>query len=167
MPILEFKGITPSIAKTATVFEPAVVVGDVTIGEESSVWYNTVIRGDVNKITIGDRTNIQDLSCLHVTYKKWPLVIGNNVTIGHMCMLHGCTIKDFVLVGMKACVMDGAVIGDHCLIGAGSLVTQGTEIPPGTLALGSPAKVVRELSNDEIAYLEKSADNYVMYKSWY
>lgn len=167
MPILEYQGITPVIDPTARVFEPAVVVGDVVVGAESSIWFGCVVRGDVHRIRIGKRTNVQDLSCLHVTRNQHDLQIGNGVTIAHMCMLHGCRIDDFVLVGMGAVVMDGAVLGEHCLVGAGSLVTEGTVIPPRHLALGRPARVVRPLTDAEIARLERSADNYVNYMKSY
>lgn len=167
MPIIELQGKSPRIDPSARIFEPATVIGDVTIGAESTVWYGSVIRGDVNTITIGSRTNIQDLSCLHVTWKKWPLAIGCGVTIGHMCMLHGCTIEDNVLIGMKALVMDGAIIRSGSLLGAGSLVTEGTEIPSGKLAFGSPARVIRDLTGAEKEQLERSAANYVKYRSWY
>ncbi len=161
MPILAHQGRTPRIDPTARIFEPATVVGDVEIGAESSIWFGCVVRGDVNRIRIGKRTNVQDLSCLHVTRRKHDLVIGDGVTIGHMCMLHGCLIEDFVLVGMGSIVMDGVVLGERCLIGAGSLVTEGTVIPPRHLAHGRPARAVRSLTEEELAYLERSAANYV------
>lgn len=167
MPIISYKGITPAIDATAKIFEPCVIVGDVVIGSESSVWYGSVVRGDVNRIRIGSRTNIQDLSCLHVTKQRHDLIIGNNVTVGHMVMLHGCKIEDFVLVGMSSVIMDGAVIGERSLIGAGSLVTEGTVIPTGYLAFGRPAKAIRPLTDVELQYLERSADNYVNYAKSY
>lgn len=167
MPILTYQGITPKIDPTAKIFEPSVVLGDVEIGAESSVWFSVVIRGDVHRIRIGNRTNIQDLSCLHVTRKRFDLVIGNGVTIGHMCMLHGCHIEDDVLVGMGSVVMDGAVLGEKSLIGAGSLVTEGTIIPPRTLAFGRPARAIRPLSEEELAHLVQSAGNYVRYMKSY
>ncbi len=167
MPILPYQGISPRIDASAKVFETATVIGDVEIGPESSVWFGVVIRGDVHRIRIGARTNIQDLSCLHVTHKKHDLVIGNGVTVGHMCMLHGCRIEDHVLVGMSSLVMDGAVLGEMSLIGAGSLVTQGTIIPPRHLAHGRPARVIRPLREDELANLERSAGNYVRYMQTY
>jgi carbonic anhydrase/acetyltransferase-like protein (isoleucine patch superfamily) len=144
-------------------------VGEVEIGEQSSVWFQVVIRGDVNSIRIGARTNIQDHSMLHVTRPNQKggassgakLVIGDDVTVGHRVTLHGCTVGSRVLLGMGAIVMDGAEIGDDCIIGAGALVTQGTKIPAGSLAMGVPAKVVRPLKPEEIAFLKKSAANYV------
>lgn len=167
MAVIAFQGITPKIDPTATIFEPSTIVGDVEIGAECSVWYGCVIRGDVNAIRIGNRTNIQDLSCLHVTHKKADLRIGSGVTVGHMCLLHGCRVEDFVLVGMGSIVMDGAVLGERSLLGAGSLVTEGTIIPPRYLAFGRPARAVRPLSDEELAHLERSAANYVKYKGWY
>jgi carbonic anhydrase/acetyltransferase-like protein (isoleucine patch superfamily) len=167
MPILSHQGRTPRIDRTARIFEPTTIVGDVEIGAESSVWFQCVIRGDVNSIRIGSRTNIQDLSCLHVTHRKHDLVIGNGVTVGHMCLLHGCRIEDFVLVGMGSTVMDGAVLGEKSLLGAGSLVTPGTIIPSRYLAHGRPARAVRPLKEDELAFLETSAANYVRYMGTY
>lgn len=163
----ELNGKQPSIAESAWVADDASIVGDVTIGDDCSIWFKTVIRGDVNRVTIGARTNIQDLSCLHVTHRKHDLSIGDGVTVGHMCMLHGCRIEDYVLVGMRSLVLDGAVLGEKCFIGAGSLVTQGTVIPPRVLAFGSPARVVRDLTDDELQFLETSAANYVKYSGWY
>lgn len=161
MPILEHKGVKPAIDPTARVFEPAVVAGDVVVGAESSIWFGCVVRGDVNRIRIGKRTNVQDLSALHVTRRRHDLHIGDGVTIGHMCLLHGCRIEDFAFVGMGSIVMDGAVLGERCMVGAGSLVTEGTVIPPRHLAFGRPARVVRPLTAEELAHLERSAENYV------
>ncbi|GFO53035.1 gamma carbonic anhydrase family protein [Geomonas sp. Red276] len=167
--IRSFKGMKPQIDETAFVAEGAVVIGEVSIGKESSIWYNCVLRGDVNFIRIGDRTNVQDLSMLHVTHKKHaddpgaPLVIGNDVTIGHSVTLHGCTIEDGAFIGMQAMVMDKAVVGKGALVGARALVTEGTVIPPHTLWMGSPAKYKRDLTPEEIAWLSRSAGNYVRY----
>ena len=159
--ILPHKGRWPEIHETAFIAPSADVIGDVVIGSHSSVWFQCVIRGDVNTIRIGNRTNVQDGSMLHVTRKKAPLVIGNEVTIGHKAMLHGCTIGNRVLVGMSATIMDHAEIGDECMIGAGSLVTQGMKIPPRSLVIGVPAKVARPLKQEEIDYLAISAENHV------
>lgn len=159
--ILPHHGIWPKIHETAFVAPSADVIGDVEIGAESSVWFQVVIRGDVNDIKIGARTNIQDQSCLHVTRRKAPLRIGDDVTVGHRVMLHGCTLGNRILVGMGAIVMDHAVIGDDCIVGAGALVTQGTEVPSGSLVMGSPAKVARPLKPEELAFLKQSAQNYV------
>lgn len=167
MPILPYKGVSPKIDPTAKVFEPATVIGDVEIGPESSIWFGCVVRGDVNRIRIGGRTNVQDLSCLHVTNQKHDLTIGSNVTIGHMCMLHGCRIEDNVLIGMGSLVMDAAVLGEYSIIGAGSLVTEHTVIPPRYLAHGRPARAVRPLKPEEIEWIERSATNYVRYMGTY
>jgi carbonic anhydrase/acetyltransferase-like protein (isoleucine patch superfamily) len=165
--IRTFQGIKPKIAKSAFIEETAVVIGDVVIGEDCSVWFNSVIRGDVNYIRLGDRTNVQDLCVLHVTHDTAPLVIGTDVTIGHNVVLHGCTIKDRVLIGMGAIIMDGAVIGEDCVVGAGALVTEGTIVPPKSLILGSPAKVKRPVTDKELAWIRESAQNYIKYARQY
>jgi len=159
--IQSFLDIFPTIPSSVFIAPSADVIGDVEIGEDSSVWFGTVIRGDVHTIRIGTRTNIQDLSMLHVTRKTHPLVIGNEVTVGHHVTLHGCTVKDRVLVGMGAVVLDGAVIGAQSIVGAGSLVTQGMQIPSGSLVFGNPAKVKRSLKAEELSFLAESAQNYV------
>ena len=151
----------PKLGKNVFIAPSADVIGEVEIDDESSIWFQVVIRGDVNWIKIGARTNIQDQSCLHVTRKTCPLQIGDEVTVGHRVMLHGCTVGNRVLVGMSATIMDRAVIGDDSVVGAGSLVTEGKEFPPNSLILGSPAKVVRELKPEERGFLTKSAKNYV------
>jgi len=143
--------------------ESSVVIGDVVIGADSSLWFNVVVRGDVNYIRIGERTNVQDNSVLHVTNKTHPLVIGSDVTIGHSVTLHGCTVKDRCLVGMGATILDGAVIGEDSLVGAGALVTENTVIPPGSLVKGMPAKVARKLNDDEVARILRSSRNYMGY----
>lgn len=151
----------PVIDASALIVDSAQVIGDVVIGEESSVWFNAVIRGDVNHIRIGKRTNIQDGSVLHVTRKKHPLVIGDEVTVGHGVILHACTIGSRCLIGMGAIVMDASEVGDDCIVGAGSLVTPNTQIPPRSLALGSPARVRRSLTEEELRTVRESAANYV------
>ena len=161
MSILPHHGKTPQIEANVFVAPSADIIGEVTIGSESSVWFQVVIRGDVHTIEIGARTNIQDQSCLHVTRKRSPLKVGDDCTIGHRVLLHGCTIGNRVLVGMGAIVMDDAVVEDDCIIGAGSLVTQKTRIPAGHLAVGSPAKVIRPLKKEELEFLRQSAQNYV------
>ena len=172
--ILEYDGISPEFGDRAWVAPGATVIGDVKMGKDSSIWFGCVVRGDVHKIRIGDRTNIQDLSMVHVThYKKpdksdgHPTIIGNDVTIGHRVMLHGCTIEDACLIGMSATILDGAVIGKESIVGAGALVTMNKVFPPRSLILGSPAKVVRELSDDEVAELYASAKRYVEFKEKY
>ena len=159
--ILSFKDKTPQIDSSVYIAHSAMVVGDIVIGEESSVWFNTVIRGDVNYIRIGKRTNIQDGCVLHVARKKFPRFIGDEVTVGHNVTLHACTIASRCLIGMGAVVMDGAKIGENCIIGAGALVTPKTLIPSGNMAVGSPAKVKRKLTDDEIQAIQDSANYYV------
>jgi len=139
----------------------AVILGDVTLGEDSSVWYHTVIRGDVNRIRIGRRTNIQDLCMIHVSTGTYPTEIGDDVTVGHQATLHGCTVRDRVLVGMGAIILDGAVVGEDCIVGAGTLVTGGTVIPPGSLVLGAPGRVKRSLTEREKQEIRRSAAHYV------
>ncbi|MCG3174499.1 MAG: Protein YrdA [Myxococcota bacterium] len=153
--LLPFKGVSPRIHPEATIFDGAVIIGDVEIGAKSSVWFNCVVRGDVNWIKIGERTNIQDLSMLHVTWKTSPLSIGDDVTVGHSVTLHACSIEDRVLVGMGSTILDRAVIGHDSMIAAGSLVTPGTIIPPRSMVMGSPARVKRELTGDEIRSLKE------------
>ena len=172
--ILPYKELEPKIDNSAWVAPGATVVGDVEIGEESSIWFGVVIRGDVHKIRIGKRVSVQDLSMIHVThYKKAdksdgsPTIIGDDVTIGHKVMLHGCTIEDACLIGMSATILDDAVIGKESIVGAGALVTKGKKFPPRSLILGSPAKVVRELSEDEVKELYASAKRYVGFMKGY
>jgi gamma-carbonic anhydrase len=163
--IIPYMGIAPTIAPGVFIGTGAVILGDVTIGADSSIWFNVVIRGDVHWIRIGERTNVQDLAMLHCTYRKNPLSIGNDVTIGHHAMLHGCTIEDAVLVGMNATVLDRAVVEHHSMIAAGSVVREGFRVPSGTLAAGVPARIVRDITDDERAFLEQSARNYMFYVS--
>jgi carbonic anhydrase/acetyltransferase-like protein (isoleucine patch superfamily) len=155
------------IPKSAYIEDTAVVLGDVVMGEDCSFWFHAVVRGDVNHIRIGDRTNVQDLCMLHVTHDTHPLIIGSDVTIGHNVVLHGCTVKDRVLIGMGAIIMDGAVIGEDCVVGAGALVTENTIVPPGSLILGSPAKVKRSVTGKEMDWIRESAQNYVRYAQQY
>ena len=171
--IRPFQGVHPKIDPSAFIAETAVIIGDVQIGPQSSIWYNVVVRGDVNSIRIGARSNMQDLSMLHVTHKKHagdpgaPLIIGDDVTIGHSVTLHGCTLENGCFIGMQAIVMDKVVVGEGALVGARSLVTEGTVLPPHTLWVGAPAKYKRDLTPDEIAWLQKSAGNYVKYALQY
>ena len=167
MLIKPYKGIHPKLHPTVFVVETAVIIGDVEIGEYSSIWFNAVVRGDVHYIRIGDRTNIQDLCMLHVTKDTHPLILGNDITVGHSVTLHGCTIKDRCLIGMGTTILDGAVVGEDCIIGAGALVTEGTVIPPGTLTIGMPAKPKRDLTEKEIARIRQSAQNYIDYARTY
>ena len=165
--IKPYLGVLPTIKSSTFIEDTAVVVGDVVINSESSVWFNSVIRGDVHYIRIGHRTNIQDLSLLHVTHDTHPLVIGDDVTVGHHVVLHGCTIGNRVLIGMGSIVMDGVVIENDCIIGAGSLVTENTVIPSHSLALGSPAGIKRSLMRKELTWITESANNYVQYARLY
>ncbi len=172
--LLRYKEWFPTLDRNVWIAPNATVIGNVEIGEESSIWFGCVVRGDVHSIKIGRRTNIQDLSMIHVThYKKpdmsdgHPTIIGDDVTIGHRVMLHGCTIEDACLIGMNATILDGAVIGKESIVGAGALVTGGKRFPPRSLILGSPARVVRELRDEEIAELYASAKRYVAFKNDY
>lgn len=169
-----FKDFEPKMKKGTWIAPSADVIGDVTIGEDCSIWFGTVIRGDVHYITIGDRTSIQDLSMVHVTHHKKadrsdgsPTIIGSDVTIGHRVMLHGCIIEDACLIGMSATILDNAVIGKESIVGAGSLVTKNKKFPPRSLIMGSPAKVVRELTDAEVEELYASAKRYVSFKNEY
>ena len=160
MAVYELDGVAPSVPDSAWIADSAQVMGDVVLGEDASVWFGTVVRGDTDKITIGAGTNIQDASVLHAD-RGVPLVIGANVTVGHQVMLHGCTIGDETLIGIGAVVLNNAKIGKNCLVGAGSLVTEGKEFPDGSMILGSPAKVVKQLSSEQIEGLRRSARHYV------
>lgn len=159
--IYEFQNKKPQIEKDVFVAPGAHVIGDVVLGEGANIWFNTVVRGDVFPIRIGARTNIQDNSVVHVTGGVHATTVGEEVTVGHRVIVHGCTIGDRALIGMGSVVMDGAVIGEEALIGAGAVVTPGTQIPPRVLALGSPCKVVRDLKEHEIQFLKASALHYV------
>ncbi len=162
-----YKGIYPKIGKEVYISENATVIGDVEIGEDSSVWFGTVIRGDVNYIRIGKRTNIQDNSVVHVTHETHPTIVGDDVTVGHGVILHGCALGNCILVGMGAVIMDGVEIEDFVIVGAGALVTQNKKIPAGVLVAGVPAKIIRELRDEEIEMIKESARNYVEYKNEY
>jgi gamma-carbonic anhydrase len=158
--IRPFGGKAPSLHPSVFAVEDVVIVGDVDIGPDSSIWFGTVVRGDVNSIRIGARTNVQDLTVVHVTEGTHPTTIGDDVTIGHRVVLHGCILKDRCLVGIGAIVMDGAVVGEEAMVGAGALVPPGMVVPPRTLVLGAPARVKRDLTAEEIAYLPRSAAKY-------
>lgn len=162
---------SPKINSTAFIAENASVIGDVRIGERSSVWYNVVIRGDVAPIRIGDESNIQDGSVLHGTYDKAGVNVGvtihDRVTVGHLVMLHGCEIGSGSLVGMNSTIMDQVKIGENSIVGAGSLVTEGKVFPANSLIMGRPAKWVRSLTEKELQALQESADNYLLYSSWH
>jgi carbonic anhydrase/acetyltransferase-like protein (isoleucine patch superfamily) len=162
-----FRGVDPTIDPTVFVAASAVVIGDVVIGAEASLWFHTVVRADVGPIRVGARTNLQDHVTVHVVGGRYGTTIGADVTVGHRAIVHGCTLGDRVLIGMGAIVLDGAVIGDDCLVGAGALVTPGMQVPPGMLVLGNPARVVRALRDDERAGLVASAANYAGYAAEY
>ena len=172
--ILPFKNYTPKIAENVFIAQSADVVGRVSIGKDSSIWFGVVVRGDVHRIEIGDRTSIQDKSMVHVTHHKredesdgHPTIVGNDVTVGHSVVLHGCKIEDACLIGMSSTILDGAIIGKESIVGAGSLVTKGKIFPPRSLIMGSPAKVVRELTDEEVKELYASATRYVSFKDQY
>lgn len=165
--IYEFLGSSPKFNDSVFVAPGADLIGDVTVGDESSIWFNTTIRGDVNRIEIGERTNIQDNTCVHVMNRTGPTWIGNEVTVGHSAMIHGCTIKDRVLVGIHATVLDKAVVEPDVIIAAGSLVPPGKTLESGWLYMGSPVKQVRELTNEEIGSILKHSENYVKYARAY
>jgi carbonic anhydrase/acetyltransferase-like protein (isoleucine patch superfamily) len=160
MAIYELDGIQPRIEASAWVADSAQVMGNVELGANSSVWFGAILRGDTEVIKIGRNSNIQDASVLHADFGK-PLTVGDDVTVGHQVMLHGCTIGDGALIGIGAVILNGAKIGKGCIVGAGALVTEGKEFPDGSMVLGSPAKVVRELSVDQQAALKMSALHYV------
>jgi carbonic anhydrase/acetyltransferase-like protein (isoleucine patch superfamily) len=165
--ILAFRGIAPQLDESVFVAPGAHVIGDVRIGGESSLWFNVVVRGDVNFIRIGERSNIQDGAVVHVTRETHPTVIGDDVSVGHSVTLHGCTVEDGCLIGIGATVLDGAVIGAASLVAAGSLVAPGTVIPPRSLVMGSPARVKRALSDDECDGLAEIASRYIDYRQSY
>ena len=160
MAIYQLDDLSPAIHDSAWVADSAAVIGNVTLSEDSSVWFGVVIRGDTETITVGKGSNIQDNSVLHADHGM-PLVIGDNVTVGHQVMLHGCTIGDGSLIGIQAVVLNGAKIGKNCLVGAGSLVTEGKEFPDGWMIMGSPAKAVRQLTDAQIEGLKMSAQHYI------
>ena len=170
----KFKNYIPNIGKNTWIASSADVIGEVECGDDCSIWFGCVVRGDVHYIKIGNRTNIQDLSMIHVTHYKNgnkstgnPTIIGDDVTVGHRVMLHGCTIEDGCLIGMSATILDGAVIGKESIVGAGALVTKNKIFPPRSLIVGSPAKAIRELTDEEVAELYASAKRYVEFKKDY
>lgn len=166
MAIFQLDDFIPTLHASAWVADNAQVIGQVTLAEDSSVWFGVVVRGDVERISVGKGSNIQDNSVLHADAGS-PLVIGDNVTVGHQAMLHGCTIGDGSLIGIQAVVLNGAKIGKNCLVGAGALVTEGKEFPDGCMILGSPAKAVKQLSPEQIEALKMSAQHYISNASRY
>jgi carbonic anhydrase/acetyltransferase-like protein (isoleucine patch superfamily) len=166
--ILPVRGKSPQIPDDCYIAENATVVGDVIMGAECSVWFNAVVRGDVNRIEMGNRVNVQDGACIHCTYEKAATRIGNNVSIGHNAIVHGCTIADNVLIGMGAIVMDNAVIGSGSIIAAGAVVLEGVNVLPGSIYAGVPAKKVKAISPELVkGEIDRIANNYVMYSSWF
>ena len=158
---------TPVYGENCWFAPNATLVGDITMGEDCTVWFNAVVRGDVNAIVMGDRVNIQDGAVVHCTYQKTKTIIGNNVSIAHNAIVHGCTIEDEVLIGMGAIVMDGAVIGKNSIIGAGAIVTQNTKVPSGTVWAGNPAKYIKDVSPELGEVFMRTANNYVLYSGWF
>jgi carbonic anhydrase/acetyltransferase-like protein (isoleucine patch superfamily) len=168
MIIKELNGHTPRFGQDCFLAENCVIVGDVVMGDQCSVWYNAVIRGDVHFIRMGNKVNIQDGAVVHCTYQKSPTNIGNNVSVGHNAIVHGCTIHDNVLVGMGAIVMDDCVVESNSIIAAGAVVTQGTHVEAGTIYAGVPAKKVKDISRELISgEIERIANNYIKYAGWY
>lgn len=161
--LLPYEKTFPKLDDSVFLASGSKVIGDVEIGKNSSVWYNTVVRGDVNYIRIGEMTNVQDCSMLHVTNKTFPLIIGSKVTIGHSVTLHGCVLQNLCLIGMNAVVVDGAVIEEKSIVAAGAVIRPGFIVPSGKLAAGVPAKIVRDLTEEEMQEFEKSANRYVKY----
>lgn len=165
--ILPVRQVTPVFGKNCFLAENATITGDVIMGDECGIWFNAVIRGDVNSIRMGNKVNVQDGAIVHCTYQKAATEIGNNVNIGHKAIVHGCTIKDNVLIGMGAIVMDHAIIESFSIIAAGSLVLENTHVESGYIYAGSPAKKLKAISPEQRKLLEELADRYVMYAGWY
>jgi len=162
-----YKGISPQVAENAFIAPGAHLIGDVHIGAHSSVWFNCVLRGDCYHIRIGESSNIQDNTVIHVTQGRFPTIIGNYVTVGHSAVLHGCTVKDRCLVGIGAIVLDDVTIGEDSFIAAGSLITPGTVIPPRSMVMGAPAKIRRPVTDQEIARITEHWQHYIEYKNEY
>lgn len=167
MIVRRYAGIEPRLGARVFLAESCAIIGDVELGEDSSVWFGAVLRGDIHYIRLGARSNVQDNSVLHVEHGTGPAIIGDEVTIGHSAVVHGCTVGRGSLIGIGATVLSHAVIGEQVLVGAGAVVQEGMNVPPGTLVVGVPARVKRELTKDELARLERSWRNYVEYKNEY
>ncbi len=165
--VKSIKGISPRMGENCFLAENATLLGDIEMGDDCSIWYSAVIRGDVNSVRMGNKVNVQDNATLHCTYQKYPLTIGNNVSIGHNAIAHGCTIHDNVLIGMGAIVMDNCVVESNSIVAAGAVVLEGTHIPSGTIFAGVPAKKVKDITPDLISgEIDRIANNYVMYSGW-
>ncbi|AIY13125.1 MULTISPECIES: gamma carbonic anhydrase family protein [Cellulophaga] len=168
MIIKTINGNTPKIGEDCFIAENAVIVGEVSMGNQCSVWYSAVLRGDVHYIKMGNKVNIQDGAVIHATYKKSPTTIGNNVSIGHNAIVHGCTIHDNVLVGMGSIVMDDCIVESNSIIAAGAVVTKGTHVPSGTIFAGMPAKKIKDISPElSSGEIDRIAESYVMYSGWF
>lgn len=168
MLIKEINGKSPQFGKDCFLAENATIVGDVVMGDQCSVWFNAVIRGDVHYIKMGNKVNVQDGAVVHCTYQKYPTTIGNNVSIGHNAIVHGCTVQDNVLIGMGSIVMDGCVIESNSIVAAGAVVTQHTHVESGAIYAGVPAKKVKDISKELISgEIDRIADNYVKYSGWF
>jgi carbonic anhydrase/acetyltransferase-like protein (isoleucine patch superfamily) len=165
--IKSVRGCTPAVGENCWFAENATVVGDVVLGSNCTVWFNAVIRGDVNSIRIGNYSNVQDGAVIHCTYQRFATTIGDYVSIAHNAIVHGCTIENHVLIGMGAIVMDGAVIGEGSIVAAGAIVTQGTKVPPGTIYAGNPAKYLKDVSPELNAAIDRTANNYITYSGWF
>lgn len=161
------RGISPQFGENCWFADNATIIGDVTMGRDCTVWFNAVVRGDVNSITIGDRTNIQDGAVIHCTYQRYKTTIGSSVSIAHNAIVHGCTLEDNVLIGMGAIVMDGAVIGAGSIVAAGAIITQHTIVPPGSIYAGNPARFLKAVSPEQAEIFNRTANNYVMYAEWF
>jgi carbonic anhydrase/acetyltransferase-like protein (isoleucine patch superfamily) len=166
--ILPVKGISPTIPSSCFVAPNATIVGDVEMGEDCSIWFNAVVRGDVNSIRMGNKVNIQDGACIHCTYEKTKVVIGDNVSIGHHALVHGCKLENNVLIGMGAIVMDNVIVGSNTIIAAGAVVLENTICESGSIYAGVPAKKVKDISQELVSgEINRIANNYVMYSSWF
>ncbi len=165
--IKSVRGVEPQFGENCWLADNATVVGNVRMGRDCTVWFNAVVRGDVNAITFGDRCNVQDGAVIHCTYQRTKTTIGNNVSIAHNAIVHGCTIEDEVLIGMGAIIMDGAVIGSRSIIAAGAIITQNTVVPPGSIYAGNPARFLKAVSDEQGEVFMRTANNYVMYADWF
>ncbi len=166
--IKSVRGHTPKIGEDCFIAENATIVGEVSMGAQCSIWFNAVLRGDVHFIKMGDKVNVQDGAVVHCTYKKAPTTIGNNVSIGHNAIVHGCTIKDNVLVGMGSIIMDDCVVESNCIIAAGAVLTKGTHVPSGTIYAGMPAKKIKDISPElSTGEINRISEAYITYSGWF